>query len=817
VFVHAKEELSMFLRKFFDRHFKAQAQQRTTRPQLERLEDRALLSFAPPVFYSAADPGSPNVATTGAIAIAEGDFGRDGTLGLVVANSSSSNITVYTGNGRGGFAVFGGVFAVGQNPDALAVGDFGSSTSNRPDGIPDIVVANRVDNDINLLIGDGEGGFTVYKNLDFGVGIDPQAVAVGDFNGDGLLDVAVANFGLQVGGNDGRLSVLLRRSDGGFNQTVLTLGINPNAVAVADFNRDGVPDLVVSNFGSNTVSVLLGNGDGSFQAAQNFNSGSGPDAVAVDDFNRDGIPDLAVANQKDGTVSVLLGNGNGTFKSAVAYAAASEPKGMTVSDFNGDGKLDLAVADFGFAGGNVSLLLGNADGTFQSPINLAAGTNTGTTGIVAGDFNRDGRFDLAVPDFVSPNGAATGGAGILLNQSASATVVNATPSPSFAGQAVTLTATVSAVAPATGTPTGTITFRDNGAFLGQAQALNGGVATLTTTALAAGTNALTAVYSGDTNFSGSSGQVSTFVDARLSATGVNVTVAHGTTATNVTVATFTDGDPNGLASQFKATIAWGDGTAASTGTIAASANSFTVMGSHTFASPGRYTVSVAIQDSGGSSASSTSKAVVGSVNERFVSQAFLDLLQRPVDATGLQVFSAALDAGLPPSQVAQGITSSQEYRTDLIAADYQLFLHRTADLTGLGNFLNFLAGGGTDEQVAVALTGSAEYFQNRGGGTNDGFLTALFQDALGRPIDAGARASFNQQLAGGTTRSQVAATIFASTEYRQDLVGGYYLRFLHRPADSAGLANFVSALGNGAKDEDVIAALVGSGEYLARL
>ena len=119
--------------------------------------------------------------------------------------------------------------------------------------------------------------------------------------------------------------------------------------------------------------------------------------------------------------------------------------------------------------------------------------------------------------------------------------------------------------------------------------------------------------------------------------------------------------------------------------------------------------------------------------------------------------------------------------------------------------------------MAVSLTGSAEYFQNRGGSTNDGFLSALFQDALGRPIDAGARANFDQQLANGATRSQVAAAIFASTEYRQDLVGGYYLRFLHRPADSGGLANFVAALGNGAKDEDVIASLMGSAEYLARL
>jgi hypothetical protein len=375
------------------------------------------------------------------------------------------------------------------------------------------------------------------------------------------------------------------------------------------------------------------------------------------------------------------------------------------------------------------------------------------------------------------------------------------------------------VAPAGGFPTGTVTFADNGIALGPPQPLSNGAASLTTTALPASNRGdrLTAVYSGDNNFSASSQLILTFVDASLSATGVNVTVAHGITATKVTVATFTDADPDGTASAFKANITWGDGTAPSPGTISASGSMFTVAGSHTFPAPGRYLVSVAIQDSGGSTAAATSKAVIGSLNERLVSQAYLDLLQRPVDATGLQVFSAALDAGLPPSQVSQGITSSQEYRSDLIAADYQLFLHRTADLAGLGNFLNFLAAGGTDEQVAVTLTGSAEYFQTRGGSTNDGFLSALFQDALGRPIDAGARTNFNQQLAAGVTRGQVAAAIFGSTEYRQDLVGSFYLRFLRRPADSGGLASFVLALGNGAKDEDVIAALIASAEYLARL
>jgi uncharacterized protein (DUF2141 family) len=802
--LNLESKAARFKRRLFDR-----GQKGSYRPKLEMLGERTLLSFGPPTFYPGNAPGSPAVAQPGGLAI--GDFHRNGILDLVMANEASNNISVLTGdaNRDGGFQNFGGTFSVGKGPAAVAVGDFGSATSILPDGKPDIVVVNETDSDFNLLINDGEGGFTSYKGLNFGVGANPDAVAVADFNHDGLLDVATANFG----GNN--VTLALRRSDGGFNTANYNVGSRPaGVIAVGDFNNDGAPDLAVPNFGDGTLSVLLGKGDGTFQVAQSYPVGSEPTSVAVGDFNRDGVPDLVVTNQDldRSSLSVLLGKGDGTFATAVSYQADTGPHAVVVDDFNGDGKLDLAVDDLD----GVSLLLGNGDGTFQSAVNRDSGLNA--SAIVAGDFNGDGKLDIAMAGvpLTSSNGQSPGGVSVLLNQAASATVLHVTPSPSIAGQSVTLTATVSAVAPATGTPTGTVTFLYNGNSF--TQGLSGGVAILNTIgALAAGSNVLTAIYNGDSNFGGSSGQVSTFVDAPLSATGVNVTVAHGIAATNVTVATFTDADPNGTAGQFTATITWGDGTAPSAGTITASGSTFTVAGTHTFVAPGRYTVSAAIQDSGGSTAAATSKAVIGSLNERFVSQAYRDLLQRPVDATGLQVFTAALDAGLPPSQVSQSITSSQEYRTDLIAADYQLFLHRTADLGGLSNFLNFLATGGTDEQVAVALTGSAEYFQNRGGGTNDGFLTALFQDALGRPIDAGGRASFNQQLAGGTTRGQVAATIFVSTEYRQDLVGGYYLRFLHRPADSAGLANFVSALGNGAKDEDVVAALVGSGEYLARL
>ena len=135
---------------------------------------------------------------------------------------------------------------------------------------------------------------------------------------------------------------------------------------------------------------------------------------------------------------------------------------------------------------------------------------------------------------------------------------------------------------------------------------------------------------------------------------------------------------------------------------------------------------------------------------------------------------------------------------------------------GLSAFINLLGSGGTVEQLEAALSGSAEYFQNRGGGTNDGFLAALYQDALGRPLDGSGRASFTQALANRATRADVAGFIVTSSEFRQGLVQDYYQRFLHRNADSVGLSLFVNAFQNGARDQDVIAAIIGSDEYFVR-
>jgi hypothetical protein len=231
--------------------------------------------------------------------------------------------------------------------------------------------------------------------LSYETGPGAVSVAVRDFNGDGILDLAVAN----QGSSD--VSVLLGNGDG----TVQTArnfatGSDPQSVVVGDFNGDGNPDLAVVDYNNNagTVDVLLGNGDGTFRPARSYAAGGNLRSVAVGDFNGDGIQDLAIANRgnspplfTDGNVSVLVGNGDGTFKPATTYAAGPYPTFVAVGDFNGDGIQDLSV--LGLDG--VRVLLGNGDGTFQtSPFSYVVGP--GPSSLAVGDFNGDGWANLAV-------------------------------------------------------------------------------------------------------------------------------------------------------------------------------------------------------------------------------------------------------------------------------------------------------------------------------------------------------------------------------------------------------------------------------------
>jgi len=226
-----------------------------------------------------------------------------------------------------------------------------------------------------------------FNRADFPTGTEPQDLAAGDFNGDGKLDLVTANFSANT------ISVLLGNGDGTFQSHVdYATGSGPWRVATGDFNGDGNLDLAVTNFNDGTVSIFLGNGDGTFRSQVTYPAGPGPWGVVVADFNGDGNLDLAIANYWGNAISILLGNGDGTFQAAVGYAAGAAPQDVLIGDFNGDGKLDVAVADFN--GNAVSVLLGNGDGTFQSAMGFATGTKPNT--LAAGDFNGDGYLDLAV-------------------------------------------------------------------------------------------------------------------------------------------------------------------------------------------------------------------------------------------------------------------------------------------------------------------------------------------------------------------------------------------------------------------------------------
>ena len=459
--------------------------------------------------------------------VAVGDVNGDGHPDVVVANLCGfyncdspfweppgiGQIGVLLGTGDGMFQPTIVYNSGGFDSYAVSIGDVNG------DGDPDLVVANLCDTSdcnngsVSVLLGNGDGIFQA--PLSYSSGDHAWEIAVGDVNGDGNPDLVVGTCSLNSVAlcTVGTVGVLLGNGDGTF-QTLATYsagGSHVASVVIGDLNGDGCPDLVVANGG---VGVLLNNGNGTFRDVVTYSSGGfDPESVAIADVDGDGGPDLLVANCGangacgSGMVGVLLGNGNGTFQPPMSYSSgAFTGSSIAVGDVNGDNHLDLAVAGGSGPNGYVSVLIGNGDATFRSPVTYSSGSNNGPgDSIVIADLNGEGRPDLLVGNWGSNL------VSVLLNDftAVTSTKVTSSPNPSLITQPVTFTATVTATS---SVPDGqVVTFYAGTAAIGTGST-KGGMASVTASSLSAGNHTIKAIYSRDPFHKGSSGSIAQVVN-----------------------------------------------------------------------------------------------------------------------------------------------------------------------------------------------------------------------------------------------------------------------------------------------------------------
>jgi uncharacterized protein (TIGR03437 family) len=370
------------------------------------------------------------------------DFNGDGKPDLAllidgVPPMSPGYVVVLLGNGDGTFQT-GIVSGAGTSGRSIAAGDFNG------DGKLDLVVANFYDVTVTVLLGNGDGTFQTGKTQAASSGSGFGSVwyvVAGDFNKDGKQDLAVALEAALGGAAVDSIGILLGNGDGTFATPVLyPSGQNPRWIGIGDFNNDKNLDLVTTNTHSANVSVFLGKGDGTFQPQLTSATADRPAFGAIGDFNHDGKADIAVNASGNPSVTVLLGKGDGTFTTSQTITLQSGyPDWITTADFDGDGKLDLAVSG-AFSPPNTNLnalvFLGKGDGTFENPELFSSGSNFGAEqAIVTADFNGDGKPDLAVGNGATSYKADSAAVTALINStvaSALPTIAAAVNGASFA-------------------------------------------------------------------------------------------------------------------------------------------------------------------------------------------------------------------------------------------------------------------------------------------------------------------------------------------------------------------------------------------------
>jgi hypothetical protein len=339
-------------------------------------------TFQAPVFY-------PTDPRSGVSSVLVRDLAGTGRLDLVTANPGANTVSVLRGNGDGTFAPAASYPVGGRFPLTVDAGRV------RPGGPLDLVTANQGSDSVSVLPGAGDGTFGPPSQ--YVAGSRPVAAAAADFAGRGTDDIATANdLGISA---ISTVRVLFNQGDGTFPPPITQVQVGQGNVSLAtgDFRGTGVQDLVTTNFSSDTVSVFLGNGDGTFGAPHTFPAGPRPSRVVVGDFNGDGRLDLAVVDAPfTGTsgVSILLGNGDGTFQAPRLFPTGGVPVSIAAGHFHDPNILDLVVTGFTFQQNWANVFLGNGDGTFQAPVSYPVGKTP--LSVAVGDLRGNGITDLVV-------------------------------------------------------------------------------------------------------------------------------------------------------------------------------------------------------------------------------------------------------------------------------------------------------------------------------------------------------------------------------------------------------------------------------------